>query len=152
MSTQPKIKAGKEPISSKYQALHETEYTKKDKLALTDKQLDYLERNGLVGRFLWRKEYQKNNNFHASGWQVIPDADMPGANAEGLIVVGDLVLGVKTKTANAAHRAEINRKTDRQSSSNVQRAKRVELQQQMNSAGLKGKVVEGYDEADAEDE
>lgn len=147
-----KLKNGKEPISSKYQVLHETEYSKKDKLALTDKQKTYLENNGLVGRFLWRKEYLKNSNFHQSGWQVIPDADMPGANAEGLIVVGDLVLGVKTVAANAARKAEVQAKVDRQSGTNVIRAEKVKLQQAMSNAGIKGKVIEGFEESEGDED
>jgi hypothetical protein len=148
-----KIKNGKEAISSKYQVLHETEYSKKDKLALSEKQLEYLENNGLTARFLWRKEYTKNSNFHASGWQVIPDSDMPGANAEGLVVVGDLVLGVRTKAASAAHRNSVNEKTARQSTGNVIKTEKAKLQQAMVNAGIKGKIIEGYEEsADADDE
>lgn len=152
MSTQPKIKGGKEPLSNKYQVLHETDYTKRDRLALTEKQEAYLTANGLVGRFLWRKEYEKNNNFHRSGWKVIPDADMPGSNAEGLVIVGDLVLGVRTEKQNTAHKADIAAKTARQSPLAVQRAKKAELQQAMDSAGIKGRVTEGYDESDSDDE
>lgn len=155
MSTQPKIKGGKEPLSNKYQVLHETDYTKRDRLALSDKQKSYLEANGLVGRFLWRKEYERNNNFHRSGWKVIPDSDMPGANAEGLVIVGDLVLGVRTEKQNAAHKADIAAKTARQSPAAVQKAKKAELQQALQNAGLKGKIVDGYDEngeSDSDDE
>ncbi len=146
-----KLKNGKEPISNKYQVLHETDYTKQDRMALSDKQKEYLSNNGLVGRYLWRKEYEKNNNFHRSGWKVVPDADMPGSNAEGLVIVGDLVLGVRTEKQNAAHKADIAARTARQSDGQFQKAKKAELQQALQSAGLKGKIVEGFDESDEEE-
>jgi hypothetical protein len=146
-----KLKNGKEPLSSKYQVLHETEYTKKDKLALSQKQEDYLANNGLDGRFLYRKHYEKNNNFHRSGWTVIPDSDMPGSNAEGLVIVEDLVLGVRTKQASAAHKAAVNERTARQSGANVIKAEKAKLQQALVSAGVKGKIIEGFEE-NADDE
>src|SRR5688572_16673478 len=91
-TTAPKP-AGREPISNKkYSQLLETDYFDRNRLAITEQQREYLEANGLVHRYIRHKEYIDNNNFHKSGWKVIPDTDMPGSNAEGLVKVGDSVL------------------------------------------------------------
>ena len=143
-----KLVRGKESIANKrYEVLQEVTYENRERLALTQPQKDYLEQNGLVARYLKRKEYLANNNFHRSNWKVVQDPDMPGANADGEVIVGDLVLGVKTKEGQRKHREALERKNRAYSSpSAVQKKARAELESAMREGNVKGRIHEGYEE------
>jgi hypothetical protein len=105
---------GREPVRNKrYEVLKEVGYTDSNQLALTDRQQAYLSEQGLTHRFVYEKEYLKNNNFHRSQWKVVADPDMPGANSDGLVKVGDLVMAVKTKEQQAIHRQRLADKAKR---------------------------------------
>lgn len=142
------IKNGREPIRNKvYEGLLETSATERNKLALTATQKAYLKNNDLVSRFILKKEYLKANNFHRTGWKVVADQSMPGSNAEGLVEVGDLVLAVKTTSAQTAHRGELKRKAERHSDSkSVNKRAAQELRAAMQESNLNGRIHEGYEE------
>jgi hypothetical protein len=146
-------KGGREPIvnrSSVYEVLKETDYTAKDALALTDKQKAYLKTNDIVHRFVYKKEYLKNNNFHRSGWKVISDPNMPGTNAEGLVEVGDLVLAVKTTQAQKVHKDNVQARANR-TFNQANKAAGEELRDKARKAGLSAEIHVGYEENGGEE-
>lgn len=146
------MKNGKEPVKNKrYDVLKETPYGDRDKFAITKNQREYLEANGLAHRFIQEKQYLLANNFHRTGWTVISDVDMPGANADGVVRIGDLVLAVKTQENQAAHRSALKKKSDRYSNQKEANKKAAEeLKQRMAEARLSGQIHVGYEENDTD--
>lgn len=142
------MKPGKEPIKNKkYEKLLETSSSEQNKLALTAEQQEYIDANGLEVRFIKKKDYLAANNFHRTGWKLISDSEMPGSNADGLVEVGDLVLAVKSKAAQAAHRAELKRKTERYTDPDrVNRQAADELKQSARASKLNAQIHVGYEE------
>jgi len=147
------MKQGKEPIKNKrYEVLKELTISQQNQFALNDKQLKYLKENGLEHRFIHQKEYLTKNNYHRSGWRIVPDPEFPGANAEGLIAIGDLVMAVKTVEAQEAHRRELARKRAIYANQpGLQKAAKRDLEKAMRSSGLDGEVIEEMVDEDTED-
>lgn len=141
-------KGGKEPIANKrYAGLLEVTPNDQNRLALSKEQKAYLVSNGLECRFIQKKEYLANNNFHRTGWTIVSDSEMPGTNAEGLVEVGDLVLAVKTKSAQNAHRKNLAAKNARYSDPKlINKKAAAELRSRMSEGNLSGQIHEGYSE------
>jgi protein tyrosine phosphatase len=150
------MKKGRESIKNKrYEVLKEIPYQSRNRLELNEKQKDYINANDLEVRFIYKKDYIKNNNFHRTGWKVIADPEFPGANAEGVVEVGDLVLAVKTKESQAYHRKELQRRSDVMGNvKGIQKKAREELESRAKDAKLNVRIHEGYEEdkADAGDD
>ncbi len=142
------MKNGKESIKSKkYDILKEASYTEREKFALTSDQANYLSANGLAHRFIQEKQYLLANNFHRTGWRIVADPDFPGANADGVVKIGDLVLAVKTKEAQDAHKKALKKKSDRYSNQKeVNKKAAEELRQKASDAGLSAQIHEGFEE------
>lgn len=78
-----------------------------------------LDKNDLTCRWLNKKDYVDNGNFHRSGWRalVLEDteraeiAKVHGVSPDNTVIVRDLVLGVKSKEDQANHRSKIQKKT-----------------------------------------
>lgn len=153
MSNHMSTKPGKEPIANKkYESLYETSSTDRNRLALSPKQKAYLKANGIEARFIQKKQYLDANNFHRTGWKIIADPEMPGCNSEGLIEVGDLVLAVKSKEAQAVHRMDLKRKTDRYTDpKRITKQAAAELRESAKAASLNAQIHEGYEENGGKD-
>ncbi len=108
-----------------------------------------LSAQGLVWRFIFVKKYIDNHGFHRSGWKphqfAKPAEDRgkfdfgDGIDSEGYLRRGDQILAVKTKEAQAIHRAKIQRRNDAHKQYNKQAAQNLRT-----SADVK--VFEGYED------
>lgn len=149
-----KMKAGRESVKNKvYEKLGEIKYQDNNKFNLTADQAVYLKQNGIVHRFVHRKQYMDSNNFHKSGWRVVPDTSMPGSNSEGLVVIGDLVLAVKTSENQAAHRKALLDKNKRYTNqkTNLKQAA-DDLKRAARKIDASAEVHEGYEENDNDED
>lgn len=147
------MKPGKESIRNKaYENLDDGSMSGRSKLSLTVTQKEYVKKNSLVVRFIRKKDYLEANNFHKTGWKIVQDNEMPGSNSEGLIEVGDLVLAVKTESAQTAHRAELKRRSDRHTDQKrIAREAADQLRQAARAANLNAQIHEGYEENGGKD-
>jgi hypothetical protein len=116
-----------------------------------------LDKKGLVARWINATEMQRQYGFNKSGWRPYkPDMKLSITNgmlgdAEGYIRRGDLVLATKTKDEHTLHKKKLEFKASIYKGYNKQKAE--ELRSFMRGAGVKTKVVEGYDEpGDKEDD
>lgn len=116
-----------------------------------------LDAKGLVPRWINATELSRQFGFNKSGWKPYkPDTKVSltgdySGDPEGYLRRGDLILAVKSKTEHAIHKKKLQYKADLYKGYNTQKAQ--ELRSFMRDAGIKTKVVEGYDEAgDADDE
>lgn len=146
------MKAGREPAKNKlYETLKEVKYQDSNKLALNEAQTKYLKKNGIVHRFVHRKQYMDANNFHKTGWRVIPDSEMPGANAEGLVVVGDLVMAVKGRDSQLAYRKALLEKNAKYSNpKRIQKEAADDLKRAARKIDASAEIHEGYEENDTD--
>ena len=107
----------------------------------------HLKEQGLVGRWLNKKRYN-DNGMHPSRWRpyklpeaMAKDSFAFGANADGYLVRGDMILGVRSVKENAQHRKFINHKTTIQSGEQKKAAGELKAM-----LGDDAKVYEGYEE------
>lgn len=127
------------------------------RLALPSKLKEYLNAQGMDFRFLNATQYRASGNFHKSDWRPFDirgakslAGETFGANAEGIIQRGDLILGIRPKTISAAHKQRLADKNQRYSQANVAKTQKKQFQEQVRDAGL-GEYVsvkEGYDEGE----
>jgi hypothetical protein len=117
-----------------------------------------LKEAGLVGRWINAKEFQKNYGFHHSGWtpykkKAAPNAKVDslfGGDPEGYVRRGDLVLAVKTTEEQEKHRMGLAYKASLNTGLNKKQAQQIA--EAARNAGVKSKVVDGYDGAGDDDE
>lgn len=108
-----------------------------------------LKSKGLEYRFINLKTYQ-DMGFHRAHWRPYkressaPQDSGFAADGEGYMRRGDLVLAVKPKEHADLHRNQLRLKAKLQSNPNTVRA--AELKQMMQSAGISGKVHEGFED------
>lgn len=111
-----------------------------------------IEAKGLVCRWINAHKLKENYGFDARRWvpykpESKGDSAFGFQDSEGYVRRGDLVLGVRSKEINAAHKAKIDRKNKTLSAvQNKQAAD--ELRMRMKDAGIKAKIYDGYDEND----
>ncbi len=133
----------------------DTEFAFNNKLGLPKELKEYLTSQGLDWRFLNAREYRENGNIHQAHWRAFKvPADKVGAegfygaNAEGLVQRGDLILGVRTKAISAAHKEHINKRNQalyRQGSVEGQAKKLREVVKE-SSLASETRVTEGYED------
>lgn len=149
------IKDGKKPISQKpaKASIFMNDDVFGNHLSIPEDVQKELDEQGLHGRWLNAKTLHSNQGYHPKGWSVYRrksvDKDATafkfGADPDGIIRRGDLILGVKTKEKYENHKAFLESKAQRYSNVNSNHAD--ELRSLMGTAGLKkAKVFEGYDE------
>lgn len=113
-----------------------------------------LSEQGLVGRFVDYKKLKDNDGLHTKGWRIYkrPKRDTIdsqefrfGADPNGYVRRGSLVLAVKSETEWKAHRNLLDHKA-KTLKSNFAKTQAEELRQMAKEHGVKTKVVEGYDD------
>lgn len=132
-----------------------TEFAFNNRLALPDEVKEYLTGKGLDWRFLNAQEFRASGNIHRSHWRPfkIP-AEMAGAdgfygaNAEGLIQRGDLILGVREKAITVAHKEHINKRNKAlyQQATVEGQAKKLKETVRESSIAADTKILEGYED------
>jgi hypothetical protein len=153
MSKGKEIKKTEEP--SRDSTFRDAEFAFNNKLGLPQELKDYLTSQGLDWRFLNAREYVANGNIHSGHWRAFKvPADKVnaegfyGANAEGLVQRGDLILGVRTKAISAAHKEHINKRNQalyRQGSVEGQ-AKKLREVVKDSSLSAETRITEGYED------
>ena len=133
-----------------------SEFDMDDALIIDPKIRAEIEAKGLVCRWINGHKFKDNYGFDARRWvpyktETGMGEAFGGKDSEGYIRRGDLILAVRTKEMNAAHKAKIDRKNKTLAAAQNKQAA-DELRQRMKDAGVKGvKILEGY-EANGEDE
>lgn len=108
-----------------------------------------LEENGLVCRFINFGQY-KQKGFHPSRWvpykreTAVSGGAVYTLDANGYTVKQDLVLAVKPKDWNEAHKKYLKDKADRLSGSDKEAANK--LRESMKDTGYAHKVYEGFED------
>ncbi len=115
--------------------------------------LDEMESHNLDHRWIDIKRYQEEGNFHRTHWKPykVSDAttkkvelDPFGSDNSGYLRRGSLVLAARHKDITAVHKDFIHKRNLRQSAFSKEKAE--ELRSLFKAAGVKTKVVEGYDD------
>lgn len=105
---------------------------------------------GLDFRFINATEFRTNGNQHRSHWRpyIVPKelAGVAGATADGMIVRGDLMLGVREKHITKAHRDHLDKRISVQNSATKQQGK--ELRKKAREYGVSDEthIYEGYED------
>jgi hypothetical protein len=151
------VKKGKMPISQKQESSSIQETRRRSALDLSPDIASELDGQGLVGRWLNAKRMADEHGFHQSGWKVYRRPEnlrkstasiMEGNDPEGFVRYRDLILGVKTKEDQAAHRRSIANENARLSNQKALNQKSAEeLRYAARQGGVDAKVTEGYDES-----
>lgn len=155
-----KIKDGKVPSSSKGTSadFKDLEF---NLLAVDPELKAELDRKGLAYRFINAKQYQQNYGFHRTGWRVYKreatassgsmDFSM-GTDPEGYVRRGDLILAVKPKEMQEAHKQKIRAKTERYNNATKRNRENADVLRAMaKTGGLDLTIEEGYGAEDSED-
>jgi hypothetical protein len=117
---------------------------------------DQLVKDGYVGRFISAQDYLDRRGSHPQGWKVFrlqlgdkasrASLDFSlGLDPEGYIRYKEMVLAIRPKSLNDAHKAEIRERTERQSG--VAKRAAEEIKYFAKDRGLKDlRMFEGYEE------
>ncbi len=115
-----------------------------------------LKEKGLKARWINAIEYKKNYGFNKSRWSpykresVVTASGLYDKDAEGYTRRGDLILATKTVEEHKRQRQMLNQKASLYKGHNA--AKAEELRNFTKQAGIKAKIIEGYDENGDSDE
>jgi hypothetical protein len=152
------IRNGKKPLAAKA-ASKPMPITMEDifgnTLGLDPSIIKALKAKGLAYRFVSAAKLQQNAGYHERGWTPIKRKDIEGygtldtfgADPEGYVRRGDLVLAVRPQALNDKHKAYIAQEANRGNHSQKSQAK--ELREFVKNSGAEGiTVIEGYDEKD----
>lgn len=129
------------------------EFDMDDQLAIDPLIKAEIEGKGLVFRWINAHKLKENFGFDSRRWipykpEVKGDTAYGFQDSEGYVRRGDLLLGVRSKEINAAHRAKIDRKNKGLAATQSKQAA-DELRSRLKDAGIKGaKIYDGYDEND----
>lgn len=105
-----------------------------------------LDEAGLVPRFLNRRIFN-DIGFHKSGWKPYKfetKGNYPNMQPDGTYISQDLILGVKPKVIQDAHRKQIAKKNEGLAS--VSKIQAKQIKEQAKEAGLSAEIHEGYEE------
>lgn len=154
---------GKVPVSAKKQAQSADFMNSELNVLMIDPTLrQELEEQNLVYRWINAKQYLSGGNFHKSGWVAYRPKSTAGSgntdflfgrSADGYIIRHDLLLAVRPKEANTAHKRRLQNRVDAQTGLKSTRAQ--QLREQAQEAGIKMRIHDGYEEnggTDADDE
>lgn len=125
-----------------------------DRLALPKELKEKLKEKGLDFRFINAQEFRRSGHYHRSHWRplsVSTDLGLPsafGANAQGEIQRGDLILGVRPKAVTAKHRAFLEERRRRYSNFNKSEAEQLRKYAKQAGLGDQVGISEGYEEND----
>jgi hypothetical protein len=117
-------------------------------LDIPKKLKSYLADNGLAFRWINKKEFEKNGNFHPKSWKPAPLPKEAGVanltNQAGFLVRGDSVLAVKPLEMVAAQKEKTRRKRDAYKNINAKKA--TELRNSFSKQGVDAQVSVGYED------
>lgn len=146
--TRPKEKPNRDPKALAF--AYDEFYN--NRLSLPDALKAHLKSKDLVWRFMNAQQFRQNGNMHHSHWTPYKvDGDFGiTPNAEGLIQRGDLVLGVRSREMNQAHKQFLQERVKRQSGAVSNKVQARELRKLAKDHGVEDKVQihEGYEEND----
>lgn len=123
-----------------------------NRLSLADALKDKMRKENLDWRFINASQFRSDGNIHRSHWKPyrLEGADVVtfGANPEGLINRGDLILAVRSTKITQAHKQFLAKRNAAQKSENAVGAS--ELRKMAKAAGVEkeAKIYEGYEEND----
>lgn len=154
MSTGKDIKPKNRPVrDTKTSSTFKYNYA--DRLVLPQGLKERIASEGLVYRFLNAAEMRASGGYHRSHWtpyriKDAAEAAKYGASPEGTFTRGDLVLGVRTKEVNEAHKEFLAERNRAYKGFNKQKAE--EMRQDIRRAGLGDYVqVDDKDEDESDD-
>ncbi len=109
---------------------------------------------GLVHRFISAPKLMSSGGYHARGWRPIKlkeiegygTIDTFGADPDGYLRRGDLVLAVRSKELNDKHKAYLAQEGAR--GKNIQKKQADELRQFVKGNDLGMEIIEGYEDED----
>lgn len=141
---------GKKPLSQKpVKRLLTDEMVFGDNAGIPPEVRADMEKRQLVPRWLNSKKVYANQGYHLRGWQVYKrpkDIGQPefkfGTDPDGIVRMGDLILGFKTKEKHIEHKELLSQKSDRQSA--AVKAKGTELKAIARSKGMDVEVDDEY--------
>lgn len=108
-----------------------------------------LKDQGLVARFVNASKFRDEYSVHRGGWQVYNARaggvlkSLQGADPEGIIRRGDLVLAVRTVDASLKHKKVLKQMNGQLK--NINKLKAEELRDSAKAAGVEATVIEGYE-------
>lgn len=113
------------------------------RLALPKKLKDYLNSQGMDFRFLNATQFRASGNYHGRDWRPFDvraakslGGETFGANAEGVIQRGDLILGIRPKNISAAHKERLAKKNAAYSAANVAKTHAKQIKEQIRERGM----------------
>lgn len=120
----------------------------RDRMSLAPNIKTYINALGKDFRFLNAREFRNSGNLHHSYWVpfVVPQEERAnmGANAEGNITRGDMILGVRDKRITKAHRKFLDERVAIQNGTAKSAA--AQLRDQARKSGGSVGVIEGFDD------
>jgi hypothetical protein len=147
--------SGKKPLSSKAKttsAMNEPDFFLNPLAVAKDVKAE-LDKKGLDYRWISYTKYVASGGQHERGWTVykrdkkaIEDANIFGANPDGIIRVRDNVLAVRPADFSKKHKTWLKSKAAR--STGINEAKADELRQKAREANVDTYIDEGFDEQD----
>jgi hypothetical protein len=149
------IKDGKKPLSDKPapSPYHSNTYEMDNMLSIPEDLKRELAEQDLVGRWLNGTRLKEMQGYHKNGWQVYRrDTSKTGGitafrfgnDPDGIVRRGDCILGVMPTAQNENLKAKKDKEAKRGYGINASKA--AEMRAALGQAGVKAKVIEGYDE------
>lgn len=111
-----------------------------------------IESQGMVYRWINAKIFQDNHGFDRRQWQPFKSklasssGSLGNSDSEGYIRRGDLILAVQSLETATRRRAILDRRKQALNSAVQNKEAARELKRTLSDAGIKAKVLEGYDE------
>jgi hypothetical protein len=127
-----------------------------NRLALPEALKAHLNAQGLDFRFLNAGEFRKNGNRHQSHWRPFEMKEgyqalgLTGVTPEGLVQVGDLILGVREKQISKAHKEFLAERNRVYSGNKYNKEKAKELRALAKTHGVSDEteIHEGFEDND----
>jgi hypothetical protein len=151
---QTKVKKGAQPVSKKQETNADFEFAfgSSDAMMKIDPALAaQFKKDGLVYRWINKKQYEANGNVHRSHWKAYrrdsassSSADfVNGSNPEGYIVRGDMLLAVRTEKMAKSHRSYLDKQNELKAG--IQKRQAQELKELV---GSRADVDDGSEDED----
>lgn len=153
------LKNGKMPVSAKNELDELSAY--RENVLVEGSQLDvdpalrsWIENQGFTIRWVNAVKHKQAGGYNANGWKALRMKDVPesirqsvgfsfGESPEGFLVRNDLILGIRTNEANAAHKQRLQERADNQAGKATLRKQANRLRETL---GQDAKIDDSYDE------
>jgi hypothetical protein len=132
-------------------SLADAAYTQNNLLTLPDQLKKYLTDQGMDWRFLNATAFRANGGRHKSDWQALrvpPDVriGLSAVTAEGHVIRGDLILGIRPKTISAKYKETLKERNRAYSNFGKTEATRMREEVKRKGLGEHVSISEGYDD------